>query len=176
MKNALLSSFARSYLPETFRETKQVCEQGLLVKEKNGIEKDTVIIWDEYQALNIYSLLGYAIGEKVASYAGILEPKDRGDAFSTLRHFFVLCLGCGTDGRINATPRRLGLLRMADACAIGGLIASSRLKHDVAGHGNLRRVERLHQPVEMLIGDGPEKFHGIYMKARDVITPGDRLD
>ena len=66
---------------------------------------------------------------------------------------------------------------MADACAIGGLIASSRLIHNTIRLGKLRRVERLRdKPVDMLIGDGPDKFHGIYMKAREVIPPGDKLD
>ena len=53
MKNALLSSFARNYLPETFQEAIIVCEEGLVVKKKNGIDKDNAVIWDEYQALNV---------------------------------------------------------------------------------------------------------------------------
>jgi len=65
------------------------------------------------------------------------------------------------------------LLQKADACAVGGIIASSRVVHNKSHQGNLNRIDRLDKlPVEMLIGAGPEKFFGIYMIAREFIHKG----
>jgi len=177
MVKALTSPYVRNYLPVTEEEENSVIDYGLLVLPKGSVMKPLVIIWDDKQGLNCYGLFVYGVGEVVARYSGYwTESKERSDCISSVESFSFHALNIGEKGQIDSTPRICKLPRLAAACAVGGIVASSRKKHNKSRPGNLEKVPRLTEaPVPSPIGDGIAMFHGIDMTAREVIDWGSKL-
>ena len=178
MKNGLISSFARDFLPANYVEEMKLLN-GLFIDgftyPDEIIQNPSLVLWVPHMGMNVFGMVDAVDGDAVAAYGGDLETRDRSDSMQCFSTFSLHTIACGGN-QINATPRNQ-LSRFEYGRCIGGLIASSRKVHNKSRQGNIHLIDRLAKDVrEMPIKEGQRKLHAKIMYARGFVPWGAMYD
>ena len=147
----------------------EVCTRGLVVPPKHGVKNPVVIVWDKHRGFDVLNLFDFVEGECVTHYMGRRRHRKKAGAKASAHDFSLHTIAEDGDYIIDGTPdSELTVQVMADECAPGSLIQSSRKVHTVrsataANISNPQHVKVAARKRTILLGAGSTVFRAVSM-------------
>jgi hypothetical protein len=178
IRQALMSKFARNYIPSEMSWHNMVKDNGLVIEPTNGIPAHCVLVWSKERGYCVIPLFNFLEGDRAGLYVGVLEIKKKPGGKDTAANLSLHSIMWDATYSLNGTPcSKLTVEQMVKNGAYGSLFQSSRTRPQVRKPGNVISPNNAESKCQSTF-EFPSKdsFSAVQMKVRTFIRFGIPFD